>query len=363
MVTLNAALLGGLETYTRDVAFALQRLGHEITVISVHECPQVFAGWGDIPIVTLAPSNPLLFRLYFRLRYLVLARYLRRQPSDLVLVMHPYAAQAARRAGVRYWVWTYGLEIWGEWSPEVRAGLAGAERVGTISRFTADSIRSRLPDAPLSIVHPAVDSARFKPLAETKPPEPPFHLLSVGRLAAEARHKQFHVVIRNLVAIRERLGQELVYWIAGDGNDRPWLKALARECGVEQMVHFWGRVSDPDLLSLYQQCDLFVMPSRVEQQPDGAWRGEGFGIVYLEANACGKPVIGGNAGGATDAIEDGVTGLTIDPQSDQALVDAICAILSDPERAYAMGQAGRARVERDFSHAALEMRLKELIGE
>ncbi len=101
---------------------------------------------------------------------------------------------------------------------------------------------------------------------------------------------------------------------------------------------------DEELSAYYNAADVFVMPNR-EEGTDV----EGFGIVFLEANACSKPVIGGRSGGAVDAIADGESGYLVDPSSPQAIAEAASRLLTDPALARRMGEAGRERARREFS--------------
>ena len=134
----------------------------------------------------------------------------------------------------------------------------------------------------------------------------------------------------------------------GTGEDCDYLKALADELGVTESVIFAGSVSDHDLASYYAACDLFVMPNRQIEADI-----EGFGMVYLEAGAARKPVIGGISGGTEDAIVDGVTGLRIDGNSLEAIAEAVLSLLTNPPRAAAMGEAGRQRVAAEFTWEAV----------
>lgn len=364
LVVLHAQPLGGLENHSREIAFSLRRLGHDVAVISALEPRQEYPDWDDIPIEAIAPRNPLLYRLHMRTWRRRLADELRTQKSqfDRVFVMHPYAAIAAHRAGIiDYWVWTYGIEVWGGWPEWLALGLKKAQRILAISTHTADAVRNRLPQQRLSILYPVIDDQRFVPVQPPREPSPPFRLLTVGRLSSNERYKGHETVIHSLGMIRDRLGAEVEYWIVGDGDDRMRLEQIARHTGMKEHVQFFGRVSDSDLLAVYQNCDAFVMPSVVEQRADGSWAGEGFGIVYLEASACCKPVIGSNVGGALDAIEDGVTGYCINPKSAHEFVDVAVRLLSDPELMQKMGRAGRHRVEAMFSLAALDQNMKNLL--
>jgi phosphatidylinositol alpha-1,6-mannosyltransferase len=132
------------------------------------------------------------------------------------------------------------------------------------------------------------------------------------------------------------------YVVAGAGPEEPRLRDLAREVGCAAHVRFIGSVSGEDLEALYAACDIFVMPSRALAQRDGV---EGFGIVFLEAGACAKPVVGGRSGGISDAVLDGVTGLLVDPTDAAELEAVLIRLLDDPVEARRLGAQGRQRVE------------------
>ncbi len=169
-------------------------------------------------------------------------------------------------------------------------------------------------------------------------------LLTVGRMQ---RRKGQDMVIRALPHIQEEMPQ-VKYVLVGTGEDCAYLEALAHELGVTESVIFAGSVSDHDLASYYAACDLFIMPNRQIGEDI-----EGFGMVYLEAGAARKPVIGGISGGTEDAIVDGVTGLRIDGNSLEAIAEAVLSLLTNPPRAAAMGEAGRRRVATEFTWEAV----------
>jgi phosphatidylinositol alpha-1,6-mannosyltransferase len=118
-------------------------------------------------------------------------------------------------------------------------------------------------------------------------------------------------------------------------------------------------VGDDELPSMYGMCDVFVMPSRADL---GACDVEGFGIVYLEANACGKPVIAGKSGGIADAVLDGETGLLVPPDSPETLADSICRVLTHEEYAERLGRQGRERAIREFSWDAIADRVDSIMN-
>lgn len=148
-------------------------------------------------------------------------------------------------------------------------------------------------------------------------------------------YKGHDVLLHSLALVRARVPDAHLD-VVGDGPLRPELERIAAEAGVADAVTFHGSTSDGERDALLSNAAVFAMPSRV----DGFASGEGFGIAYIEAGAHGLPVVGGNVGGASDAVIAGETGLLIDPESPEAVANALCELLLDPSRARAMGQAG-----------------------
>jgi phosphatidyl-myo-inositol dimannoside synthase len=166
-------------------------------------------------------------------------------------------------------------------------------------------------------------------------------LLTTGRLIPRKGHAD---VINLLPALMERVGP-VNYVIVGDGPQRKALQDLASGLGVTGRVHFAGEVPDGELPACYQLCDVFVMPARdLRGDP-----GEGFGLVYLEANAAGRPVVGTAACGVPDAIADDVSGLLVPPLDPPALLAALCRLLQDAGLRSRLGEAGRRRVLEEFT--------------
>jgi phosphatidylinositol alpha-1,6-mannosyltransferase len=145
---------------------------------------------------------------------------------------------------------------------------------------------------------------------------------------------------------------ELHYIVAGTGPDRARLEQLAGRLGVSERVRFLGLVPDEAIAPLLTMADLFVMPAR-EERPDV----EGFGLVFLEANACGTAVIGSTSGGIADAVQDGETGLLVPPAAPEALATAAIRLLTDTPLRLRLGAAGRARVLRDFTWERMAVQL------
>jgi phosphatidyl-myo-inositol dimannoside synthase len=165
-------------------------------------------------------------------------------------------------------------------------------------------------------------------------------LLTLSRLVPR---KGVDTVLQALPAIA-RVVPGVRYVVAGEGKDRPRLERMAEELGVTPLVRFLGLVREEEVASLLHMADVFVMPAR-EERPDV----EGFGLVFLEANACGTPVIGSTSGGISDAVVDGETGLLVPPAAPAPLADAAIRLLTEPDLARRLGATGRERVLRDFT--------------
>lgn len=216
------------------------------------------------------------------------------------------------------------------------AAVRAADATIAVSRYTRRMCLDAGADPScVEVIHPGIDLPA--PASAERDARPT--LLTVATLLF--RYKGHDVMVRALPLIRAKVPD--VRWIVvGDGPFRPALESAVRAYGLADRVELRGRVPDADRDRLLDTARVFCMPSRV---PAAGLGGEGFGIAYMEAAAHGIPTIGGNVAGARDAVLDGETGLLVDPADHLAVADAAVALLSDPDRARAMGEAGRAYAE------------------
>jgi phosphatidylinositol alpha-1,6-mannosyltransferase len=357
---------GGLEAVTWEVARSLGALGAAVEVWSVRQSGEVEVG--GIAARGLAPAGGRVARsvdarwLWERRLSRAVAAHAGR--VDLVIAGHPWLLPAVH-AGLgdgprrpRVWTWAYGIDVWGEPGQRVAPHLAWADRVAAISRFTRDQVAPWVRPERLSLVHTPVDTELYTPGSVP----PGADVLVVGRLDRGERYKGHPVLFRALAPLAERLGRPVTLRVVGDGDWRPELEAEAAALGVADRVDFAGRLPLAELLDAYRGCGVFAMPSRVDPRPRGLWTGEGLGIVYLEAQACGRPAVASTEGGAPDAVLPGRTGLLADPRDPGAVADAVAPLLADPGRAAEMGAAGRRFVEEHFSVPRFRARLAELLA-
>jgi len=234
----------------------------------------------------------------------------------------------------------------------VLRGATGIVAAGCYPEAEARRLTHTGPVGEVLVIPPGVDATRFRPLGpdERVTARRTLGLPAAGPLVVSASRlvprKGMDVLIdatTRLVAHRP----DLTVAIAGTGRDEGRLRTLAGRHGVGRRVHLLGRLDDADLATLYGAADVFAMLCR------NRWGGleqEGFGIVFLEAAACGVPQVAGDSGGAADAVVDGTTGIVIrDPRDADAAARAIGRLLDDAEARRTMGEAARRRVETSFT--------------
>jgi glycosyltransferase involved in cell wall biosynthesis len=238
----------------------------------------------------------------------------------------PLALAAKGLARAKLWTTSHGVDVWQPGARLDNAGLRRSELVTTVSEYTRSRLRewSGIPADRVRLLHNTIDLHRFTP---GRPPRELVErygvagekvLLTVGRLSVHERYKGQDRVIGVLGELRRSAGP-VRYIVAGSGDDRPRLERLAREKQVSDLVTFAGFVPDEEIQDHYRLADVFVMPST----------GEGFGIVFLEAMACGCPVIAGNRDGSVDALAHGELGRLVDPDSPEELLRALRATLAE----------------------------------
>jgi phosphatidylinositol alpha-1,6-mannosyltransferase len=336
------------------------RAGDEPVVLAPwHPDCATFDAAQPFPILRWRPflgNVPGLKRIGQLLQPLLLARDLLRQGGfDAVECWQPLPL------GLTAWllkrIYHLPVMIWSHGSDLLRVQRTPGGRA--VLRWTlshadwliANSMATRLQmeqlgqDPPrIRVIHPPVEYERFHPNVDPTPIRVRHTIggapviLTVARLVEK---KGIDAVLRALPSIL-RAAPEVQYLIVGDGPSRLQLQVLARELGIAGHVLFVGAVEhgSPDLPRYYCACDVYVMPSR---SLPGHGEVESFGISFLEAGACGKPVVAGRGGGVEEAVEDGVTGLLVDALDANEIARAIVKILKDGELARKLGENGRRR--------------------
>ncbi|MBW4425070.1 MAG: glycosyltransferase family 4 protein [Nostoc desertorum CM1-VF14] len=278
----------------------------------------IFHYFGDLP--------RLLQTILFATKIIVLAIF---QRPTIVISTHVNYATACYvlklMTGIPYWVVAHGLEVWDIENNATKLALQKADKIISVSNYT----RQRL------LQYKNIDSEKIVLLPNTFDanqfrinPKPAYLLkrynltdnqpviLTVTRMGRMAKYKGYDQILHALLKVRLYV-PNVHFILAGKGDDIPRVKALVTNLDLQDCVTIAGFVPDEELCDYYNLCDVFALPSK----------GEGFGIVYLEALACGKPVLAGNQDGSIDPLAEGKLGCLVDPDNIEEIADNLVQIL------------------------------------
>jgi glycosyltransferase involved in cell wall biosynthesis len=368
---------GGIQTFSRCLIEALAEIlgsdhlhvmakndlteDYEITRSHDQESSEVnnptFSGWGQWP----ASLRTLAF--FFGIVWAAI-----RDRPDLIISTHLNFGIAGYvvklLGGVPYWCVAHGVEAWNLQRRLARIGLAKSDLVLAVSNYTRERL---LKEQLLKAEQVVVLSNTIDPGAIKPGPKPDYLMrrhaltvrdkviLTVARLAEPERYKGYDQVLRALPSVGREI-PELKYILIGEGEDRPRIEKLIRELNVCDMVVLAGGVPQRELADYYNLCDVFAMPSK----------GEGFGIVYLEALVCGKPVLAGNSDGSSEPLQDGKLGTLVDADDVEEIESNLSRILRgqgavSTEQGVRNGERLREETLRKFGFAAFRARLRQLL--
>jgi glycosyltransferase involved in cell wall biosynthesis len=339
----------GIARYCRMVCQALAESDYPLTIIALHdktdaqvECKSTFPG-----------ANYMACEGQ---RSIFVRQALRHKP-DLILVGHPHFAHLGWLlkclSGALLISFIYGIDAWEPLSFARRRALNASDRIISISRFTAKRAGevNGVPPEKVRILYNCFDPGLY-PKSTFETADKKLSLLTVARISLNEQYKGHDVVIRALPDLLKKF-PDLVYNIVGDGDGRPVLEELVAEQKVAHAVRFHGVVSEEQLTEQYQNASVFVMPSRFE----------GFGFVFLEAMAYGKPVVAGNEDASVEVVRNGKTGFTVLPQSVPEVASAIEKLLGDEQLRRSMGENGRRVMEEEFGFERFKQTLLNHVTE
>ncbi len=345
--------IGGIQTYTYELAVRLESMFEKFSlIVPDHKRGHTIDDILDFKIHRIKGSNSMLpytmsfvyskiakegkFDISFHSQWQTIAPAIRSKTNGYPQKI--YVAVHARELLFN----PYGKGMLGRWFEKRRNKLLmKVDHFFPVSHYTAGLLEKKgISPEKMTVFNNGTDPNIFYPkdvrnlkqklgLGKNK------ILLTTTRLV---RRKGIDRVIKALSNVVEK-HPDLVYMIVGDGPEKEYLKDLVSQNKLEKYVYFRGKVPYSELNDYYNLCDVFVMPSRTIE-PDV----EGFGIVFLEAGACSKPVIGTFSGGIPDAIAHGKTGLLVEETDINQLSEAILRLFDDEELAARLGKEGRKRI-------------------
>jgi phosphatidylinositol alpha-1,6-mannosyltransferase len=364
---------GGIQSYLESLVIELVASGdHELTVYApkwrgaeAYDAAAATAGYEVVrhPTTLMVPEPSVALRMRQLIKRHDIETVWFGAAAPLAL-MSPFARAAG--AG-RIIASTHGHEVGWSMLPVARQALRhigdDADVVTFISHYTRDRFASAFgPRAALEHLAPGVDTDRFVPdpvaRAELRARYDLGDRPVVLCLSRLVPRKGQDMLIRALPAIRERVA-DAVLVIVGGGPYRESLHTLAHDTGLDEHVVFTDAVPAEELPAHHAMADVFAMPCRTRGSGLDV---EGLGIVYLEASSTGVPVVAGRSGGAPESVRDGETGSVVDGGDVAAIAAAVGDLLADPDRAAAMGAAGRQWIVDNWQWRVKAARLAELLA-
>ena len=361
---------GGIQSYVKDVFQAYSNLAK-----TQAETAEIFLLRDEAKSHNPYASEQLKF-YYFQnnsasqgrinLAIALLRCLLLRRPRHVYcghIKLAPLVKLLCQPLGIPYTVLTYGKEVWQKLPKSEQKALQQANSIWTISRYSRDRMvtANGVDRDRVAILPCIVDGEQFTPgdkspqllqkygLTDAKV------LMTVARLWSGDIYKGVDVTIRALPQILA-VFPDVKYLVIGRGDDQPRLEALAKELNISDRVVFAGFVSNSELADHYRIADAYIMPSQ-----------EGFGIVYLEAMACGKPVLSGDADGSADPLQDGLLGWQVPHRNVDAVAQACIEILQANDRSVqnqdrrCNGEWLRELTLAKFDRQALQQQLQRLL--
>lgn len=351
-------IVGGISSFADNL---MRRLPDALVYAGAHDDAAAFDSQAPYQVV----RGPRRFMLPTADVERDLEQVIRAERPDLLLFAAPWPLPLlGARFDLPFVVCTHGAEaviparIRGG-RAALRAFLRRASMLYAVSRYTGEWVRRTVgPTGPpirllrnsvdLDAFHPGVDGSTVR--ARLGLDDDPV-ILTIGRMVPRKGHD---MLIKAMPAVRA-LHPNARLVVVGDGPMRDELERLAADL-PRGAVTFTGRISDDERAAHFAAADVFAHPNRARMM---GFEEEGFGVVFLEAAACGLPIVAGDSGGSPEAIADGQTGILVDGQELQTIVSALDQLLSEPGLADRMGTAGRAFVERNFDPDEIAARFRE----
>ena len=360
---------GGIQSYVRDIFQAYQNLTNFTEPNDSFSESDIFLLRDGKDCKNPYQSKSIKFHYFksqsvwlgrLRLGITLLWLLLKKQPKQVFcghINLAPLVQILCVPLGIPYTVLTYGKEVWEPLPNKYQQALKQATKILTISRYSRDRCceSNHLDPEKFQLLPCMVDGDKFIPgllpvdLIEGYNLQRAKILMTVARLWSGDPYKGVDVTIRALPIILQSFS-EVKYLIIGQGDDQTRLAKLAQDLGVGEKVIFAGFVPTEDLVKHYQVADAYVMPSQ-----------EGFGIVYLEAMACGLPVLSGDGDGSADPLQDGKLGWRVPHRDPEAVANACIEMLKGEDKR-CDGQWLREESLKIFGRITFTKRVKQIFN-
>lgn len=321
----NLSTIGGIQRFTNYLYLALcnnfKDIDFKILPLCIYYPIKIFLD-GDIsPIISFNMKILFVIRAFVNM--------LMNKPKVIICGHIGFSSIVLfikKMWSIKYVLLTFGIEVWNIKKGIKHRALKQANLVISMSKYTRNRLMENgIDESTISVLPGVVDTSLFIPETQCLRSKKNNMgligkkiLLTVSRISRNEKYKGHYTMLD----VIERLGESYVWLVVGDGDGLCGLMETAKRRSLAQQIRFCKSAVGKELVEYYNLCDLFILPSR----------GEGFGIVFLEALACGKPVIAGNKDGSRDALLDGKLGFLVDPNNVDEIVYTIKKVLTTKEK-------------------------------
>jgi phosphatidylinositol alpha-1,6-mannosyltransferase len=326
---------GGIQSYIKDLLQAYSSLGENLPkaqILLLRDPPQSALNYQSNNLEFYYFQNKFTWLGRIKLTLTLLQLIIKDRPKRVFcghINLAPLVQMLCQPLGIPYTIFTYGKEAWDPLPAPHRKALHSADQIITISRYTRDRTCEQQGVKPekFTLLPCMVDGTIFTPGIKPSNLITKYNLvdakilITVARLCPGDEYKGIDITIRALPRIAE-VFPNVKYVIIGKGEDHHRLRKIAAELGVEKRVIFAGFIPPSELVEHYRLSNAYIMPSQ-----------EGFGIAYLEAMACGIPVLAGDIDGSADPLQDGKLGWRVAFRNPQAVAEGCIEILENQEKA------------------------------
>jgi len=350
---------GGIEKYNQNLLKSILESGYSVKVISRNDTKDKF---NNASLISYGHIKYDIFKkIIFSLRIFWEAFCFH---PDIIICGHinfsPLCYMISRFINIKYIVLTHGIDVWHVNNKLKIKGLKEARLIATVSNFTKNKIIKQIPEVKnkIKLLPNTIDGSIFYP--EPKPTylmkrhglkENNKIILTVARLKRTEKYKGYYKILDILPNIAREISG-IKYILIGSGDDLENIQKYVKKKNLEKIVILTGYIPDSELSDYYNLCDVFVMPSKKE----------GFGIVFLEALACGKPVIAGNKDGSVDAVLNGELGILVNPDDEDDIAKELIKVLkNDVSKKLINSEYLRTKVLEHYGIDRFIEKVKELI--
>jgi glycosyltransferase involved in cell wall biosynthesis len=349
---------GGIENYTFTILNYLKSQGHNVIVYTLNGKNETFEN--------IELKRRRFVDRFFLSRRITKILHKKHPQIDCFLCGHLFLSKNMEKIVSKYHknynLFVYGIDCWAGRFKNYSPHLKHLNKIISISSFTTKQIKNQGFKGEILYLPPVLDQNKFSEILRVKKSQAKITFLTVGRLSSNEQYKGHDKVIEAVKVLVEQGVKNFEYRIVGKGDDKVRFLNKVQELGLKEYVRFYGFVDDDELKNIYNDSDVFIMPSNVSLDPNKP-EGEGFGIVFTEAAMYSLPLIGPDRGGSTDIIENEINGLECNPLDPRDISKKMKVLIDDEEKRIEFGKKAKEKTLKNFTLNQLDFYIKNLLNQ